>query len=97
MGTTVVIGGGIAGLACADEIARRDPAGSVLLLEAQDRLGGNIRTSREEGFTIEWGVNGFLDSVPETLALVDRIGLRGDLLPAGECRPAGASSTGTGG
>ncbi len=79
-----MIGGGIAGLACADEILRRDPEGSLLLVEAQERLGGNIRTSREEGFTLEWGVNGFLDSVAETLELVERIGLAEDLLPAGD-------------
>lgn len=84
MGETVVIGGGIAGLACADEIVRRDPGGSLLLLEAEDRLGGNIRTSHEEGFTFEWGVNGFLDSVPETLDLVERIGLGEELMPARE-------------
>lgn len=84
MGDVVVIGAGIAGLSCADEILRRDPLGSLLVIEAQDRIGGNIRTSREEGFTFEWGVNGFLDSVPETLELVDRIGLTGELLPAGD-------------
>jgi protoporphyrinogen/coproporphyrinogen III oxidase len=82
VGEVIIIGGGIAGLSCAEEILRRDPGTSLLLLEAENRLGGNIRTSREEGFTLEWGVNGFLDGVVETLDLVDRIGLGDELLPA---------------
>lgn len=80
----IVIGGGIAGLACASEIRRVHPAASILVLESEERLGGNIRTSLEDGFTVEWGVNGFLDSVPETLMLVDRIGMREALTPAGD-------------
>lgn len=80
----IVIGGGIAGLACASEVRRVRPQASILVIEAENRLGGNIRTTREEGFTVEWGVNGFLDSVPETLILVDRIGLRDALTPAGD-------------
>jgi protoporphyrinogen/coproporphyrinogen III oxidase len=80
----IVIGGGIAGLACASEMRRARPGASILVLESEDRLGGNIRTTREEGFTVEWGVNGFLDSVPETLTLVDRIGMRESLTPAGD-------------
>jgi oxygen-dependent protoporphyrinogen oxidase len=78
----VVVGGGIAGLATAYEILRIRPKSSLIVLEATERLGGNIRTTRDDGFTVEWGVNGFLDNVPETLDLVARIGLAGDLLPA---------------
>jgi oxygen-dependent protoporphyrinogen oxidase len=80
----IVIGGGIAGLSCAVEILRVAPGTSLILLESERRLGGNIRTTREDGFTIEWGVNGFLDNVPETLALIERIGLRDAVAPAGD-------------
>jgi oxygen-dependent protoporphyrinogen oxidase len=80
----VVVGGGIAGLASAYEILEIHPQSRLILLEAAERMGGNIRTTREDGFTVEWGVNGFLDNVPETLDLISRIGLSGDLLPAAE-------------
>ncbi len=83
MADVVVIGGGISGLACAEALLRLAPDTPLLLLEGERRLGGNIRTSREDGFTIEWGVNGFLNSVPETLALARRIGLAEEILPAG--------------
>ncbi len=79
-----VIGGGIAGLSCASEILWVRPDASLIVLESEGRLGGNIRTTREDGFTVEWGVNGFLDSVPETLELIDRIGLRDAVTPAGD-------------
>ena len=75
MKRVVVIGGGIAGLATAHELLRRRPGLDLVLLEAEDRLGGNIRTSHEDGFTLEWGVNGFLNNVPETLELIEEIGL----------------------
>jgi oxygen-dependent protoporphyrinogen oxidase len=69
----VVIGGGVAGLATAFELRERGIAS--LVLERSPRLGGNIRTTREDGFTVEWGPNGFLDNVPETLDLVRRLGI----------------------
>ncbi len=49
----LVVGGGIAGLSCAWTLHRagRD----VLLLEAEARAGGNLRTQRRHGFTYETG------------------------------------------
>ena len=82
----VVVGGGIAGLATAFELrerAARVPGGlDVRLVEAAPRLGGNLRTERDAGYRVEWGPNGFLDNVPETLDLVRRLGLGGELLPS---------------
>jgi len=74
-----IVGGGIAGLAVAHALRRLDPEAEVTVLEASSRSGGNIRSEWTEGYLCEWGPNGFLDSVPETLelvralALVDRI------------------------
>lgn len=82
MQRVVVIGGGIAGLASAHELLRRGPGLDLVLIEAEQRLGGNIRTSCEDGFTLEWGVNGFLNNVPETLELTEEIGLTPELLPS---------------
>jgi oxygen-dependent protoporphyrinogen oxidase len=84
MQRAIVIGGGIAGLATAHALLARRPDLDLVLLEADDRLGGNIRTSSEEGFTLEWGVNGFLNNVPETLELVDEIGMTPELLPSNQ-------------
>ena len=82
----VVVGGGIAGLATAYELrqrAARIPGGlDVRLVEAAPRLGGNLRTERDAGYRVEWGPNGFLDNVPETLDLVRRLGLQGELCPS---------------
>jgi len=50
---TVVIGGGITGLACAYRLERSGV--SVLLLEASDRVGGVISQARHNGFLFEGG------------------------------------------
>jgi oxygen-dependent protoporphyrinogen oxidase len=77
----VVVGAGIAGLATAFALVRRaGPAVDVVVLEAAERAGGNLRTERLDGFTCEWGPNGFLDSAPDTLALVDALELRDRVL-----------------
>ncbi len=84
----VVVGGGVAGLVTG--LAVRDRAVSVgmpcevRILEAAPRPGGNLRSERVDGYVVEWGPNGFLDNVPATLQLVDRIGLTGDLQRADE-------------
>jgi len=70
-----VVGAGIAGLAVAHAVRRRAPEAEVTVLEAASRPGGNIRSERVEGYLCEWGPNGFLDSVPETLAFVRDLGL----------------------
>ena len=82
MGEIAIIGGGIAGLATAFEILERSPKARVRIYEASDRVGGNIRTDRVDGFTVEWGPNGFLDNVPETLDLIARLGISNRLKPA---------------
>ncbi|BCS32165.1 protoporphyrinogen oxidase [Luteitalea sp. TBR-22] len=80
-----IVGGGIAGLAVAHAL-RQQGAGArgveVVVLERGQRPGGNIRTDVIDGFTCEWGPNGFLDNAPATLALVDDLGLRPRLQPS---------------
>lgn len=81
-----IVGGGIAGLATAlavrDLAAARGTDVELSVLEAGPRLGGNIRSEKSDGYTVEWGPNGFLDNVPATLDLVKRIGLEAELQPA---------------
>jgi protoporphyrinogen/coproporphyrinogen III oxidase len=86
--TVVVVGGGISGmatgLAVLDLAAQRwsGQPPRLHVLEAERRAGGKIQTSVEEGYTCEWGVNGFLNKEPKTLELVQRLELEDQLLPA---------------
>jgi oxygen-dependent protoporphyrinogen oxidase len=77
-----VVGAGISGLANAFELLERGR--EVVVFDRAPRAGGNIRTEREDGYVVEWGPNGFLDNVPETLDLVRRLGLEEELLVSSE-------------
>jgi protoporphyrinogen/coproporphyrinogen III oxidase len=77
----VVCGGGISGLALAF-LALRRGVHDVTVLEAAERPGGKIQSEWAEGLCCEWGPQGFLDNVPEMLALVDQLGLAGELVRA---------------
>ncbi|OYV88955.1 MAG: hypothetical protein B7Z68_12605, partial [Acidobacteria bacterium 21-70-11] len=70
----VVCGGGISGLALA-HLAGTRGVSDVVVLEGAPRPGGKIQTEWAGGFCCEWGPQGFLDNVPETLALVASLGL----------------------
>ncbi|UCF69021.1 MAG: protoporphyrinogen oxidase [Acidobacteriota bacterium] len=82
----IVVGGGIAGLTTALSVRdRAEAAGEpveVVLLEASPRVGGNIRTDREDGYIVEWGPNGYLDNVATTPELIRRLRLEGELQQA---------------
>lgn len=78
-GPTVVVGGGIAGLACAYEITK---AGApVILLEAAERVGGKIHSDELAGAVIEGGPDSFVTNKPGALELVRELGLEGELVP----------------
>jgi len=81
--TIAVVGGGVSGLAVTFHLRRalkdRDDV-SVVCLEAAERPGGNIATASEDGYTCEWGPNGFLDNEPATLVLVRDVGIEDRLL-----------------
>ncbi|MGH7149786.1 MAG: protoporphyrinogen oxidase [Planctomycetota bacterium] len=68
-----IVGGGITGLAAAQRLAER--GASFLLLEAEERLGGKIRTERVEGFVLEGGPDCFLSIKPAGLALCRALGI----------------------
>jgi protoporphyrinogen/coproporphyrinogen III oxidase len=67
----VVVGGGLTGLATAWHL--RDDA-DVLLLEASDRLGGEIHTAELAGAPLDVGADAFLARQPEAEALVRAVG-----------------------
>lgn len=83
----LVVGGGVSGLIAAFEVVRQaEEAGvelSVAVLEADpERFGGKARTEERDGFVCEEGPNGFLNSKPPALTLVDRLGIEDRLLPS---------------
>ncbi|MEU8684107.1 NAD(P)/FAD-dependent oxidoreductase [Streptomyces sp. NPDC048611] len=59
----VVIGGGLAGLACALDLSR---AGLLVeLYEAGDEVGGRMRTDRRDGFVLDRGFQVFNTAYPQ--------------------------------
>ncbi|MGW3008358.1 NAD(P)/FAD-dependent oxidoreductase [Streptomyces sp. NPDC001219] len=59
----VVIGGGLAGLACALDLSR---AGLLVeLCEAGDEVGGRMRTDRRDGFVLDRGFQVFNTAYPQ--------------------------------
>jgi len=75
----LIAGGGISGLACAWRLLQlRQP---VLLLERTGRLGGVIDTIDQEGFRFDIGPQSFTNT-PAMSAMIDELGLSGELLRA---------------
>ncbi|MEZ0579099.1 NAD(P)/FAD-dependent oxidoreductase [Nocardioides sp. MH1] len=70
----VVVGAGLAGLACARDLARAGR--SVLVLEAADRVGGRIVTDEVDGFQVDRGFQVLNTAYPALSAFVDLGALR---------------------
>ena len=83
----VVIGGGITGLAAAHRLVERaGPSASspsVVVLEADERAGGQIRTGRHGEFLFEGGPDALVAQKPAGVALCERIGLGPELRELG--------------
>ena len=80
----LIVGGGISGLTVAHWLRLHESPGLWQLWEASDRVGGTIGTDRVQGYSIDWGPNGFLDREPLTLKLVEELGLTSRLERADE-------------
>ena len=78
MRRTVILGGGIAGLATAFALRERGLA-DWMLIECSPRWGGKITSARERGFTIEGGPDSFITTKSAAVELCKRLGL-GDQL-----------------
>ncbi|MEU6822476.1 protoporphyrinogen oxidase [Streptomyces atriruber] len=80
-GHTVVIGGGIAGLAAAHRLLTTDPGRRVTVLEAADRLGGKLHAAEIAGVRVDLGAESMLARRPEAVALAREVGLADRLQP----------------
>jgi oxygen-dependent protoporphyrinogen oxidase len=79
MTKTVIVGGGISGLASAFTLQECGPR-DYTLIESAPRWGGKITTVREDGFTIEGGPDSFITQKTAGTELCKRLGLEDQLV-----------------
>ncbi len=65
----IIVGGGIAGLACARRLYKHGIA--VLILEADSRVGGRIKTDRHDGYLLDRGFQVLQTAYPEARRVLD--------------------------
>ena len=75
-----VLGAGVTGLTAAFRLAQRDHR--VRVFEASGRVGGAVRTERTDGWLIEGGPNSLLSGEPALTALINDLGLTGEVVTA---------------
>lgn len=81
MSKTLIIGGGISGLATAYALQKQQGnEADYVLLESSDRLGGKIITYAGDGFLIEGGPDSFLTQKRAALDLCQELGLGDQLI-----------------
>ncbi len=82
-----IIGGGIAGVTAAWQLAQLARSGADIeaqLFESSGRFGGIVETVHEEGFTVECGPDSWVTEKPWARDLVEDLGLSEDLLPSND-------------
>lgn len=65
----VVVGAGVAGLCCANHLAR--VGNDVTLVERADRVGGRVASDVHEGFILDRGFQVFITAYPEAQRMLD--------------------------
>src|SRR6186997_2797326 len=65
----VIVGAGLAGLACAQDLTRAGVACTVL--EASDGVGGRVRTDAVDGYLLDRGFQILLTAYPEVQRRLD--------------------------
>lgn len=84
MKKVAVIGGGITGLSTAyylhKIIQERKLAAEIVLIEADERLGGKIYTVKQDGFMMEVGADSLVARKRNVDPLIDELGLREEVV-----------------
>ena len=78
-----IVGGGIAGLTAAWQLAELARSGADVearLFESSGRLGGIVETVHHDGFILEGGPDGWVTEKPWARDLAHELGLAGDLI-----------------
>jgi oxygen-dependent protoporphyrinogen oxidase len=75
MTDVVVVGGGVAGLTTALRLVRADPSADVLVLEADEDVGGRLRSIVVDGLELEAGPDSFVARKPWAAELCGELGL----------------------
>jgi protoporphyrinogen/coproporphyrinogen III oxidase len=84
-----IIGGGIAGVSAAYELAQQQQAGAAIefaLFEATSRLGGIVETVRRDGFVIECGPDSWVTEKPWARELAIELGSESEVIPSNDER-----------
>ncbi len=84
MKPVAIIGGGISGLAAAYYLGREGIP--FLLIEAEPRLGGVIRSERANGCLVEAGPDSWLARKPQALELARELGLENQVIGSNDDR-----------
>src|ERR1700721_69581 len=87
MKRVAIVGGGVAGLAAAYQLARlaRDGAAvQVVLFESSTRLGGIVETVREGGFVIECGPDAWVTEKPWARELAEELDLGDEVMASND-------------
>ncbi|SNT40525.1 oxygen-dependent protoporphyrinogen oxidase [Granulicella rosea] len=79
---TAIVGGGVAGVTAAWQLARHGAA--FTLFESRARLGGTVETVRRDGFTVECGPDGWVTEKPWARALAEELGLGDELIASND-------------
>ena len=69
MKRVLIVGGGLAGLACG--VRLQEAGAQPLIVEASDDVGGRVRTDMVDGFRLDRGFQVYLDAYPEAGRLLD--------------------------
>lgn len=84
MKTILVIGGGITGLSAMYELHKwkkeNQAAVRLVLVEAAAKLGGKIRTVKQEGFVMEAGADSIVVRKAEGMSFIENLGLKEEVV-----------------